>query len=147
MFSTPRKLCHAIEAMVFIAKQQAKSPVSSKDIVQAYDLPPRYLEQMLQGMVRAELLRGVRGPKGGYLLARERRRITLLHIYEVVEDCNKLGGGDVQKIGPASRVMHGLWVSSQQFLRQSMAEVTLEELCEDEEAMKLTDEVITQYTI
>src|SRR5271167_2372278 len=38
--------------------------------------PPRHLETLLQGLVHAKILKGVRGPRGGYELARERRRIT-----------------------------------------------------------------------
>ena len=41
-----------------------------------HNLPPRHLETMLQALVRAGILKGVRGPRGGYEIARERRRIT-----------------------------------------------------------------------
>jgi DNA-binding IscR family transcriptional regulator len=40
-------------------------------------LAPRHLETLLQGLVQANILRGVRGPRGGYELARERREITV----------------------------------------------------------------------
>src|SRR3954451_14566940 len=41
-----------------------------------HNLPPRHLETVLQALVRLGILKGVRGPRGGYELARERRRIT-----------------------------------------------------------------------
>src|SRR5262249_23542757 len=40
-------------------------------------LPARHLEPLLQALVREGVLKGVRGPRGGYQLARERRRITV----------------------------------------------------------------------
>ena len=42
------------------------------------------LEQVLQQLVRADILRGVRGPRGGYRLARERRRISLGEVVRVL---------------------------------------------------------------
>ena len=39
-------------------------------------LPPRHLEPVLQALVRHGILKGVRGPRGGYELAREQRRIS-----------------------------------------------------------------------
>jgi Rrf2 family protein len=41
-----------------------------------HSLPARHLEPVLQALVRVGILKGVRGPRGGYELARERRRIT-----------------------------------------------------------------------
>jgi Rrf2 family protein len=46
-------------------------------------LPPRRLEALLQALVRAGVLRSLRGPAGGYELARERRRICVGEIVRV----------------------------------------------------------------
>ena len=87
MLRLSRKLMFAIEAVVDIAYHTADTPVQSKDIATRQDIPRRYLEQVLQQLVREGVLRGVRGPRGGYRLARERRRVTLGQItralYEV----------------------------------------------------------------
>jgi Rrf2 family protein len=66
----------AIAAVVDIALHARPMPVSAKTLSSRHDLPPRHLETLLQTLVRANVLRGVRGPRGGYELARERRRIT-----------------------------------------------------------------------
>ena len=54
-----------------------------KTLAARHNLPPRHLEPMLQALVRAGILKGVRGPRGGYELARERRRITAGDIVRV----------------------------------------------------------------
>ena len=77
MLRLSRKLMFAIEAVVDIAYHAADTPVQSKDIATRQDISRRYLEQVLQQLVREGVLRGVRGPRGGYRLARERRRVTL----------------------------------------------------------------------
>lgn len=88
MLSFDKKTLHAIEAMLTIAVHTGTQPISGKEIAARHDLPPRYLEQMLQRLVRAELLRGVRGPRGGYVLAREKRRISLVDIVQAVRADN-----------------------------------------------------------
>ena len=54
-----------------------------------HDLPPRHLEPVLQALVHDGIFHGIRGPRGGYELARERRRITaddILRAAGTVED-------------------------------------------------------------
>ena len=60
-------------------------PVSAKALAARHNLPPRHLETVLQALVRHGILKGVRGPRGGYELARERRRITAGDIVRAVD--------------------------------------------------------------
>lgn len=84
MFRLSKKMIYALEAVVDIAYNGRSEPVQSKDITRRQGIPQRYLEQVMQQLVRAGVLKGVRGPRGGYLLARERRRITVGEIIQVV---------------------------------------------------------------
>jgi len=86
MIQFSKRLFYAIEAVLYIAYNAASDPMSSKEIASKQGMPPRYLEQMMQKLVRAGVLRGVRGPRGGYLLAREKRRITLADICTALGD-------------------------------------------------------------
>lgn len=72
-----RRSVLAIAAVVDIALHSRASPVAAKALAARHKLPPRHLETLLQGLVHAKILKGVRGPRGGYELARERRRIRL----------------------------------------------------------------------
>ena len=71
-----RRSLLAIAAVTDIALHARPMPVSAKALAARHNLPPRYLEPILQALVRQGILKGVRGPRGGYELARERRRIT-----------------------------------------------------------------------
>ncbi len=84
MLKLSRKTLYALEAVVDIAYNARSEPVQSKEITERQDIPQRYLEQVMQLLVRAGILKGVRGPRGGYLLARERRRITVGEIVRVI---------------------------------------------------------------
>src|SRR5712672_2606574 len=72
----PRKGILAIAAVIDIALNARGRPVAAKALAIRHSLPPRHLEPVLQALVRHGILKGIRGPRGGYELARERRRIT-----------------------------------------------------------------------
>jgi Rrf2 family transcriptional regulator, iron-sulfur cluster assembly transcription factor len=76
MILMSRRSLLAIAAVVDIALHARPMPVAAKAMAARHNLPPRHLETILQALVRQGILKGVRGPRGGYELARERRRIT-----------------------------------------------------------------------
>jgi Rrf2 family transcriptional regulator, iron-sulfur cluster assembly transcription factor len=72
----PRKGLLAIAAVIDVALQSPGRPISAKTLATRHGLPPRHLESVLQSLVRDGILRGIRGPRGGYELARERKGVT-----------------------------------------------------------------------
>ena len=81
-----KKYLLAIEAVLYVACRSGTDPVSLKDICKSEGVAERYLEQVMQKLVHKGILKGIRGPKGGYLLARERRKIYLREIYEIASE-------------------------------------------------------------
>ena len=76
----PRKGLLAIAAVVDVALNARERPVSARKIAARHNLPSRHLEPVLQALVHEGIFNGVRGPRGGYQLARERKRITVADI-------------------------------------------------------------------
>src|ERR1700688_1088690 len=66
----------AIAAVIDVALHAQGRPISAKTLAARHGLPPRHLESVLQALVRDGILKGIRGPRGGYELARERWRVT-----------------------------------------------------------------------
>src|SRR4029079_4814444 len=88
-----RKGLLAIAAVIDVALHGTGRPVSAKTLAARHSLPARHLEPVLQALVRVGILRGIRGPRGGYELARERRRITaddILRAAGTIEDTGDL---------------------------------------------------------
>ena len=85
MLRLSRKTLLALEAVIDIAFNARPEPVQAKEITARQGVPQRYLEQVMQQLVRAGILKGVRGPRGGYRLARERRRISVGDVVRVAE--------------------------------------------------------------
>ena len=131
MLRLSKKLLFAIEAVVDIAYHAGPGPVRSTDISRRQGIPRRYLEQVLQELVRKGILSGQRGPRGGYRLARERRRISVGEIVRVVRDLE--GAGDLvdepngSEIGV--KVVRPIWAEMQDELMARFDALTVEELC------------------
>ena len=92
----PRKGSLAIAAVIDVALQGQGHPISAKTLAAHHGLPPRHLEPVLQALVRDGILKGVRGPRGGYELARDRRRVTandILRAAGTVDEIDSAPGG------------------------------------------------------
>ena len=84
-----RKGILAIAAVIDVAINSQMRPVSAKALASRHGLPPRHLEPVLQALVHEGILRGVRGPRGGYELGRDTEHITaseILRAAGTVED-------------------------------------------------------------
>ena len=131
MLRLTRKLMFAIEAVVDIAYNSGVNPVQSKDIAERQGIPRRYLEQVLQQLVRADVLRGVRGPRGGYRLARERRRITVGDVVRVILDmetrADPMEDANASPLGAA--VVGPMWETVSQQCMEHLDAITIQDLC------------------
>jgi Rrf2 family transcriptional regulator, iron-sulfur cluster assembly transcription factor len=134
MLRMPRKTMFALEAVVDIAYNARPEPVQSKEITRRQGIPQRYLEQVMQQLVHAGVLKGVRGPRGGYTLARERRRITVGEVVRVIdaldreEDDAEVAESHGSELG--QRVVRPLWSEMQEEMMRRLDAITLEDLCQ-----------------
>src|SRR5437870_12881227 len=131
MLKLSRKTVLALEAVIDIAFNARPEPVQAKEITARQGVPQRYLEQVMQQLVRCGILKGVRGPRGGYRLARERRRVTVGEVIRVLE-----GGEDQGLDVPAesgsplgARVLNPFWERISGELMARLDAVTIEDVC------------------
>jgi Rrf2 family protein len=75
----------ALEAVVFLAQQKAGQEYDALKIAREKGLSVSFLRKILGMLVSAQVLRSVRGPGGGYHLARLPQEITLLKVVETVD--------------------------------------------------------------
>ena len=80
-----RSTGYALLAVGYIAQHEDQKIILSQDISKKYDIPLEYLLKILQQLVRVNVLRSKRGPRGGFSLARPPRKITMLQIIEAVD--------------------------------------------------------------
>ena len=149
MILLSRRSLLAVAAVVDIAIHARPAPVAAKALAARHKLPPRHLETLLQTLVRANVLKGVRGPKGGYELARERRRISIGEIVRAAlndpEEDRKLGG----KSALVDTVVAPLIEKASSELIALLDSTTVEDLCRDAEAKTMfgTKPAAADFTI
>jgi Rrf2 family protein len=131
MICLSRKMQLALEAVVDVAYNGRPDPVQSKEITRRQGVPQRYLEQVMQLLVHEGILRGVRGPRGGYRLARERRRITVRDIVEVVAKLENAEDQDQDSMSPlAEKVIRPVLEEALGTLLAQLEAITIEDLCD-----------------
>jgi len=131
----PRKAVLAIAAVIDIALQEHGQPISAKTLAERHGLPPRHLEPVLQALVRCGILKGIRGPHGGYELARERRRVTadeILRAAGTVEDDLEPHSGSelLQRI-----VVPALAAAEHEF-GNALSRINVEDMARDAQALE-----------
>jgi Rrf2 family protein len=80
-----RSTGYGVLAAGYIARHEKNGIVLSQTISKEYDIPLEYLLKIMQQLVRANILRSKRGPRGGFVLAKSTSKITLLEIIEAVD--------------------------------------------------------------
>jgi Rrf2 family protein len=80
-----RASSYALHAVVYMASQKQNHPVASHHIAQARGIPERFLLKVLKPLVSARVLHSIKGPNGGYRLARTPSDISLLEVIEAVD--------------------------------------------------------------
>ncbi|MGF1444751.1 MAG: RrF2 family transcriptional regulator [Pikeienuella sp.] len=130
MLRLSRKTLLALEAVLDVAYNARPDPVQSKDITKRQGIPQRYLEQVMQSLVHKNILKGVRGPKGGYTLARERRKITVAEVVRVVDQLDAEADTDpVSQADLGEQVIAPLWEETRAAMLERLENVTMEDLC------------------
>ncbi len=131
----PRKGVLAIAAVIDVATQEQGQPVSAKALAARHGLPPRHLEPVLQALVRYGILKGIRGPRGGYELARDRRRVTandILRAAGTVEEADVKHAGSELLI----KIVLPAMANAEQEFGVALARISLEDLAIEAQALK-----------
>ena len=151
MLKFSKKMLFAIEAVLDIAHHAGTDPVQSREITRRQNIPQRYLEQALQQLVRENILVGIRGPRGGYRLARERRRITIGDIVNAVRKTESSDDPikDTEGSELGQKIVRPLWIDLLGNVMEHLDDITLEALCKkaDEEGIQSESRKNPDFTI
>lgn len=126
---------YAVTAMLDVALHPQSGPVSVSDIAARQGISQAYLEQLFTRLRRHDLVRSVRGPGGGYELARAAGAISVADIIDSVAesvDATRCGGsGDCQD--GLTCLTHELWSDLSVQIHEFLAQITLAGLVERRE--------------
>ena len=85
MLSISSKCRYGIDAVLALAENHNQGLMQIKEISSAKKIPYQYLGQIFNLLVNAGFIKSVRGKKGGYELAREPSKITIIELIEILE--------------------------------------------------------------
>jgi Rrf2 family transcriptional regulator, iron-sulfur cluster assembly transcription factor len=116
----------AIAVVIDMALQKHGRRISSKTLATRRGLPARHLESMLQSLVRDGVLKGIRGPRGGYELARDRNGITANDILAAAGTVDEETAEPTSVI--ATQVVLPLLSAAEQAFGHALNQITLDDM-------------------
>lgn len=123
---------YAVTAMLDLAYHSQTRPVTLTDIADRQTISLSYLEQLFARLRKGGMVKGVRGPGGGYTLSRHAKDINIADIIEAVDevvDSTKCGGkSNCQNDQPC--LTHDLWMGLSDQIRNYLKQISLGELLE-----------------
>lgn len=126
---------YAVTAMVDLALHSQDGPVALADIAERQMISLSYLEQLFGRLRRAGIVESVRGPGGGYLLARPLSDITVSEIILAVDEpisATQCGGNEGKMCkGNEHCLTHDLWMRLSDYIYEFLEQVSLEQLVEE----------------
>ncbi|MDD5382640.1 MAG: Rrf2 family transcriptional regulator [Candidatus Margulisbacteria bacterium] len=134
----PIRTIYGLQALFEIALHSNIEGVPSSDIAEAQKIPVKFLEQILSSLKKEKLVRSYRGRKGGYILGRLPKDISLLDVIEALEGPVLLTGG-----GRAENTVRQMLKVIESKLIEELRSVNFEELIKE----KIKKEKISLYSI
>lgn len=125
----------AVTALLDLAMQHGNSPVTLSDISRRQKISLSYLEQLFAKLRRSELVDSVRGPGGGYYLAKALDKVSVAEIILAVDepiDTTQCGGKE-NCHNDGKCMTHDLWAKLNDHIFDYLGAVTLKQLVDDQQ--------------
>lgn len=136
----------AVTAMIDLAMRESKGPVTLAGISQRQEISLSYLEQLFGKLRRHQIVESVRGPGGGYSLARRADKVTVADIIIAVDeplDATQCGGKEnchsANHEGGSRCMTHDLWTTLNAKMVDFLDSVSLQDLV-DQQLQKSNDQ-------
>ncbi len=120
--------------MIFIASLNSQEPVLAKQIAGALSIPKEFLNKVMRLLVKAGFLISVRGPGGGFVLAKDPKDIT---IFDIVKEIDGMEWFDscILRVGPCDTenpcALHDYWFKMRNQIRAMLDHESLANLVKD----------------
>lgn len=143
----------AVTAMIDLALRQGKGPVTLAGISERQEISLSYLEQLFGKLRRHEIVESVRGPGGGYNLARRAEDVTVADIIIAVDeplDATQCGGkenchGGADREHGSRCMTHDLWATLNEKMVDYLDSVSLKDLVDQQKVKNMEHNVVVVH--
>lgn len=80
-----RKSDYGLRALIYLAEHRSEGPVTLTHIAEKLAIPKAFLSKILQQLVRNRIVRSLKGPSGGFVLARDPKELTVCEIITQID--------------------------------------------------------------
>ncbi|HUW25997.1 MAG TPA: Fe-S cluster assembly transcription factor [Gallionella sp.] len=124
----------AVTAMADLAMCASPGPVTMAAISERQKISLSYLEQLFGRLRRHKIVRSVRGPGGGYHLARPAEKITIAEIIVAVDEVVDATacGGKGNCFGDRQCITHDLWMGLNEKIYEYLSGISLQQLVDSQ---------------
>lgn len=124
---------YAVMAVIEIAGNDSSCPISLSSIAEKQDISLSYLEQIFMQLKSAGIVKAVRGPGGGYILAKPRNEITIAEVIKATGESMKMTRCNSEKkscnISGAKCKTHHLWRGLENKIYEYLNSISLDDIC------------------
>ena len=142
----------AVTAMIDLAMRQGNGPVTLSGISQRQAISLSYLEQLFGKLRRHEIVESIRGPGGGYSLARNADKVTVADIIIAVDeplDATQCGGKEnchgADSASGARCMTHELWATLNEKMVDYLDSVSLQDLVDQQQQKNSEQSVVVMH--
>lgn len=136
---------YAIRCIIYLAKQGQGVLTSKNDIAERAEIPPHFLAKIAQDLAKAGLIEIRQGARGGFVLLKDPRNITLLEVVETM--IGEINLNDCVARPSACNALkacgvHQVWIKARNQLRETLREATFDQLIQEKICIAVLDRKI-----
>ncbi len=138
----PIKVTYGIKATIELARHDRSVPLQAKAIAKRQGIPSRFIEQILQGLKRAGIVRSLRGAQGGYTLAQDPSQISLADLVnsmngnEAIPSTTNSSAGHIENRGASNTILSTIWAQVQEAEQAVLRVISLQSLVEQHQKLE-----------
>lgn len=131
---------YALRALLYLGSHagergESNGPLPATEIAEAENIPPFYLSKVLKDLVRAGILRSVRGRGGGFQLARPATEISVIDVLEAAEEISRRSQACILGLDACNKncpcVLHAIWTEFRDALVSRLEDLSVYDLVEE----------------
>ncbi|HUX21810.1 MAG TPA: Rrf2 family transcriptional regulator [Spirochaetia bacterium] len=128
---------YAVRAVVKLTMTDQSKPVSIRQLAEAEEISPEFLEQIFFRLRKADVIKSTRGPGGGFLLNRDPAKISIKDIFDAVGEeislspCTTDDDPDFVCSRESRCNAHSMWVDAAEYVKSYFSSITIQKILDD----------------